>query len=1281
MLCPVADFELELTADLKHGLVSVLGSVPETVSPELVLAALLHSISKNYGLSEHGSVDDDPLARLAMTDELEVLVSDLFGASGSVTADDVRSVIYEALVALAPDQSARKTLNKTRDLGEEALLFTGQIFWNIEADDSRPLLPIKQPPTTPDGRQPRRIPVPGQAGDFALMQRTARENQTATNKPGGGSFRKQAARLAVLVARHIATHHARPLSAPVRAELRDHDGKTTIVWPGDEPASSASTMATAGQNPVGRDRILVGRPASLGTGYEPRWVDWQIGEHWAASAERRVWLTGSPGLGKTFTARKFMDQALQDQSDDHETLLVWVDSANAQSAQEAFAHAAQELRARGLMSATERASSIEQEAEALLTALATSGWGWIVVLDNADPDDLIAANLIPPGTNSRGRTLITTTSRSARMNSNGQLFEAALFTEAEAESFLTNAAPRGSHDTGLASASKAERHALAKAVGYHPLALAIAASTITANALETGEWIEEFTSTSMDTSADEPDHGGYPHLIAATWMIALDKASIGLPAGVIQRTALVAALQNTDGHPTWLWESEEIAIWVAGDSPVELRRRMPVAVKRLIDHSVLELHGTWRDGQIAIHQLAARAIRESAGPAPITELATLLATTWLKRLTIDEPDPGTLLANIDALAAAATPLPPTTAIVINALHAFADRPALQSVIFWTNNIREIAPGLLRGGPAGQAKWASLWADCSDELERASVRDEVLTSIGLETPRTMRQAAKQTLEDILTDPELNEAFRAKYSRRTADILDDLGQAEKANVLRREAVAIYERLIQLEDEPEPSWVGALASLYEEIGTPERMAALSRAVDGHLSTLPHTPSEADPVSVEDELDRWDDLTDLLITTGRRDEAKQLLSRWLDALDLSGWHPATQRALKRLARLHADDGEWKVAERRQRKAFKMSKDPEDRVLLASLQLHRQNPAWIRTLSKGEFDEADAVGPPHVASIQLTGLYPALPELLADIPVYAELAESDPESAEELARSVQRRWQSLVTSVHYEVMDLIGSAVQDARMLGRWDDAVSLVQLKLEYAEAHPESDPWRHERLLANLNFDLGWRLRYASQPTEAIEHFAVTIRIHEMLLSADPTNEISDLILLRTRLGTAHCLEELEQWDELAEVVSQIQTAHEARLMEDEDTFGTVANFLVTMSRVKYEDEQYEEMVDLAQRAIDIFDARIERGFDIGSYRPALVMALSHRGFAYIEAGDSEGASMCMDRAVDLFETLVDEKPGKYEEVFAAWLRDFAHGVEDMDGQMAAEFRARADELTGE
>ncbi|QCC77387.1 NB-ARC domain-containing protein [Nocardioides daphniae] len=658
----MSTFELEITADLDHGLREVLGEAPATADAVVVLAAFLDSMAKGHGLSENGTVDDDPVVRLGLPGGLDDLLTCLMGYTTRITADLLREGLYLALTQVAADQSARKMLNKSRPLSEEAVLLLGQIYWNIEASEARSLLPIR--PHVGGGRLVARdIPVPGSTADFATMRWTARANRKCSGKSAGQGFRKQGARLVVLVAQRILAGRTTALDGPVSASVTEDDERLrSLTWTWDEPDARSETLVNPPSwrgkdtdDVTGDAPIYIGPLPDVGPGYQSRFVDFEIGHHWATSGERRVWLTGGPGLGKSYTARKIMEDALRTRQG--ETLLVWVESADVAAVHDALGKVGEALRARGLMPTAGGSRSPDQESRAVLDTLATSPWRWLVVLDNAEADALIAANLLPTGTNPCGRTLVTTTSRSPRMRRNGQVFEAAQFQPDEAREFLRNNVHAGrTGRSAFAAATDAELDAVAQAVGNHPLGLAIAAGTISTNALTIEEWLREFASEApLDQVADELDHGGYPRLIAATWRMALAKASQGLPDGLAERAALVAAVQAADGHPTWLWDTDAVAGWVAGGNTLERRHGMPKVVQRLIDHHVVELQGSWSDGRLRMHQLASRAVREHVAEAVVAELVELLCLEWVKRLTVTEPEVGVLLANVDALASVCGP--------------------------------------------------------------------------------------------------------------------------------------------------------------------------------------------------------------------------------------------------------------------------------------------------------------------------------------------------------------------------------------------------------------------------------------------------------------------------------------------------------------------------------------------------------------------------------------------------------------------------------------------------
>lgn len=223
-----------LTQNLSAALTDVLGIESEGSDSVVMLAVYVDAFAKEYGLSESLDIDIDPCERTQLDEPVMEVVNHYLaptrvGDGGAANSDlgkvvpdaeAVREILYEAVSALADDLNARKTLNRNRPLTSTGLLYVAQVYWNLEATAARPRLPIR-----PDGV--RDIPIPHAVnGDFAAMRWTDRVNQKGAYKSSGNSFRNQGARLAVLIARHLAAQTS-PAPVPSRKlEARPTTGST-----------------------------------------------------------------------------------------------------------------------------------------------------------------------------------------------------------------------------------------------------------------------------------------------------------------------------------------------------------------------------------------------------------------------------------------------------------------------------------------------------------------------------------------------------------------------------------------------------------------------------------------------------------------------------------------------------------------------------------------------------------------------------------------------------------------------------------------------------------------------------------------------------------------------------------------------------------------------------------------------------------------------------------------------------------------------------------------------
>lgn len=462
---PMAGPELEITVDLSDALSWVLGDAPTAPEPVVVVSAYLDSLAKGYGLSESGQIDDDPLGRADPPAPAVALIHHFLAEDEpEIKADALRDRLYEVFVGLAQDPGARRTLNKNQPLTEVGLLTLGQIYWNLEARGLRAKLPIRPGRITTMSKTGSQqieadIKVPNANKDFATMTWTARVNEQGSYKSSGQGFRKQGARLAVLAAQLIIKTNPQPPPDLEGAVLNHHQADrgtpriSSITWSEDESVAAAPIVApeehaetvedsqsvlpdrsrVAQQLRSDTQRVLVGAPAEVGADYQRRGSDAEIERLWADMGDRRIWLRGGPGLGKSYSARRVMQQAVANQGTGREDLLVWVDSADVLSVTEAFSSAVDQLRQHGFAAPAGAQDPAGRKARALLGFLATTTWRWLIVLDNADVGSLIEAGLIPPGGNPNGRVLLTTLSQDHRVSSHGRVVPAELFTVEEAE--------------------------------------------------------------------------------------------------------------------------------------------------------------------------------------------------------------------------------------------------------------------------------------------------------------------------------------------------------------------------------------------------------------------------------------------------------------------------------------------------------------------------------------------------------------------------------------------------------------------------------------------------------------------------------------------------------------------------------------------------------------------------------------------------------------------------------------------------------------------------------
>lgn len=241
---------MQIGTELFAAITDIVGAEPNTPDPVLVLAAFFYALAKDYGLSEHRDLPDIQLDRIELPTAAAAAVDCFMGAgASSIDSDSLRGRLYEACVDLSRDYGARKKLNKNRALTEVEVRMLAQIYWNLEANDARPLLPIpsgQDIPVAAGKVVSADIKVPGKSRDFAKMVWTARVKEGAKGLGSGYSFRSKGARLAVLMAQSIVNAENREISlsaATLRATTDEHGKLIRLIrWPNDAPADAESRV-------------------------------------------------------------------------------------------------------------------------------------------------------------------------------------------------------------------------------------------------------------------------------------------------------------------------------------------------------------------------------------------------------------------------------------------------------------------------------------------------------------------------------------------------------------------------------------------------------------------------------------------------------------------------------------------------------------------------------------------------------------------------------------------------------------------------------------------------------------------------------------------------------------------------------------------------------------------------------------------------------------------------------------------------------------------------------
>lgn len=242
------DQKLEVNVDLFKALTSVLGAAPTEATPVVVLSAYLHSLAKDYGLSDSQSLSGDHLNRVRPPLDIAPWLTELLG--GELEPEFLRDRVYRAFVELAQDSDARRLINRREPLTETGVLKLAQVHWNIERTETRPLLPVRSAQAIA-GKLARVADIKANAReDFATMRLSPRSKIGVTGlgdgqafQSSGQGFRTLGARIAVLAARDIAASARPQPTGELRVTTPASGQPAAVIWWGEPVVRVAAAPA------------------------------------------------------------------------------------------------------------------------------------------------------------------------------------------------------------------------------------------------------------------------------------------------------------------------------------------------------------------------------------------------------------------------------------------------------------------------------------------------------------------------------------------------------------------------------------------------------------------------------------------------------------------------------------------------------------------------------------------------------------------------------------------------------------------------------------------------------------------------------------------------------------------------------------------------------------------------------------------------------------------------------------------------------------------------------
>ncbi len=316
-------------------------------------------------------------------------------------------------------------------------------------------------------------------------------------------------------------------------------------------------------------------------------------------------LAGPGGYGKSYLAAAMLRGAARSGRSD---LQVWVNASSPSATVMSYARAAADI------SLTERGVLPDAAAARFLDWLGRTDRQWMIVLDNVT-DSGGLRGLWPAGPSGQ---VVVTCHQSADMSevagADPKVCRIGEFSPREALGYLTARLYEG-------AGKRVEAVDLAADLGYMPLALALAATTIAGTALDCRQYRIRFAGRRQELLGRSADGLVSPAEVA--WSLALDRADQLRPAGLARPLLALVALLDPAGVPVQVAASRAACAYLSRHGrgmPVDQNEVM-AALGNLVTSGLATADRSVGDGLVAVHPVIQDTVRRLVPAAVLDDAA------------------------------------------------------------------------------------------------------------------------------------------------------------------------------------------------------------------------------------------------------------------------------------------------------------------------------------------------------------------------------------------------------------------------------------------------------------------------------------------------------------------------------------------------------------------------------------------------------------------------------------------------------------------------------------